>query len=288
MIAGLAEARARAAACAEVMRLPFREKIWRGAAGEFAGAGTGSSMDFQDHRTYVPGDDPRHINWAAYARTGQYSMKLYREEVRPLVDLVFDVSASMFFQEDKGARAIELFCFCAESARREGASLAAYVVKGDATLRLEDGAAHGDRWAEDAEALASTDPKAAPAVLAIPFRPGAMRIFISDLLYPVAPEGILGALSERDGRGLVMAPYTKAEAEAQWDGNYEFVDAEDGSNHFRRVSEPLLKRYRQAYTRHFDLWGSLGRKHDTRLVRVPADTPLEKALAGSGVTSMSI
>ncbi|MFN9663179.1 MAG: DUF58 domain-containing protein, partial [Akkermansiaceae bacterium] len=26
-------------------------------------------MDFQDHRSYSPGDDPRHINWQAYART---------------------------------------------------------------------------------------------------------------------------------------------------------------------------------------------------------------------------
>ncbi|MEJ6642028.1 MAG: DUF58 domain-containing protein [Akkermansiaceae bacterium] len=39
----------------------------------------GSALYFQDHRAYSPGDDPRHINWQAYARTGQYTMKLYRE-----------------------------------------------------------------------------------------------------------------------------------------------------------------------------------------------------------------
>ena len=49
----------------------------------FSGSGTGSSLDFQDHRAYSPGDDPRHINWQAYARTGSYTMKLFREEVRP-------------------------------------------------------------------------------------------------------------------------------------------------------------------------------------------------------------
>ncbi|MGB1261127.1 MAG: DUF58 domain-containing protein, partial [Akkermansiaceae bacterium] len=75
-----------ASICAERLTLPLRSQVWRGMAGEFQGAGTGSSIDFQDHRAYMPGDDPRHINWQAYARTGNYSMKLYREEVRPVID----------------------------------------------------------------------------------------------------------------------------------------------------------------------------------------------------------
>ena len=61
---------------AERLRLPLGAQAWKGQAGEFRGAGVGSSIDFQDHRDYSPGDDPRHINWQAYARTGQYSMKL--------------------------------------------------------------------------------------------------------------------------------------------------------------------------------------------------------------------
>ncbi len=71
-----------ALAAAGRVRLPLRSRVWRGQAGEFTGGGTGSSMDFQDHRAYSPGDDPRHINWQAYARTGCYTMKLFREAVR--------------------------------------------------------------------------------------------------------------------------------------------------------------------------------------------------------------
>ena len=95
---------ARATLLAGRLRLPLRGRVWRGQAGEFAGAGVGSSLDFQDHRAYVPGDDPRHINWQAYARTGQYTMKLFREEVRPVVDILRDVSESMFFDPAKAAR----------------------------------------------------------------------------------------------------------------------------------------------------------------------------------------
>src|SRR5690606_38681434 len=109
--ADLTRCHSHALAAAARHRLPLRSRVWKGHAGEFQGAGVGSSLDFQDHRSYVPGDDPRHINWQAYARTGQYTMKLYREEVRPLVDVVLDASDSMFFEPAKAARTAELFYF---------------------------------------------------------------------------------------------------------------------------------------------------------------------------------
>src|ERR1700733_11860114 len=97
---------ARMKGAAQRLRLPFRSRTWRGHSGNWLGAGIGSSIDFQDHRPYLPGDDPRYIDWQAYARTGNYTMKLYREEVSPLVDLVLDVTPSMFFEERKGLRAL--------------------------------------------------------------------------------------------------------------------------------------------------------------------------------------
>src|SRR5438445_12089783 len=96
-------------AVAQRLRLPFRTRTWRGMSGNWLGAGIGSSIDFQDHRPYMPGDDPRYIDWQAYARTGHYTMKLYREEVSPQVDLALDISASMVFENEKAARAFDLF-----------------------------------------------------------------------------------------------------------------------------------------------------------------------------------
>src|SRR5678815_4777076 len=89
----LRECHVRARGWAALFRLPLRQRVWRGGSGVFMGRGTGASLDFQDHRAYAPGDDPRHINWQAYARTGQYSMKLFREEGRALIDIVLDVSS---------------------------------------------------------------------------------------------------------------------------------------------------------------------------------------------------
>src|SRR5262245_49212563 len=96
-----ADARRAALAAAARWRLPFSRQAWRGPAGGWLGAGAGSSLDFQDHRAYMPGDDPRHIHWTAYARTGMLTMKLFRAEVAPFVDLMVDLSASMTFEPAK-------------------------------------------------------------------------------------------------------------------------------------------------------------------------------------------
>ena len=90
----LREIRAQAREASVHFRLPLGRRAWSGRAGAWAGVGRGVSLEFQDHRPYVPGDDPRHINWPAYARSGVYSMKLYREEVSPAVDVILDASAS--------------------------------------------------------------------------------------------------------------------------------------------------------------------------------------------------
>src|SRR5690625_6847234 len=119
-----------AAVAAGRLRLRPAGKIWHGQTGNWAGAGIGSSIDFQDHRPYVPGDDPRYINWQAFARSGHYTMKLYREEVSPQIDLLLDTSASMFFEPEKQQRAWELFFFCRDSALQSGAALRTFLSSG--------------------------------------------------------------------------------------------------------------------------------------------------------------
>jgi len=119
---------ARASVQAAIFTLPLRDQNWRGSFGEVAGSGIGDSLDFQDHRNCVPGDDPRPINWQAYARSGSYSLKLYREEVRPVVEILLDVSESMFADTEKARRIVELFYFAffpAHRASTEGQTLAA-------------------------------------------------------------------------------------------------------------------------------------------------------------------
>src|SRR5207237_8632042 len=57
----------------------------------------GFSVEFADHREYVPGDDLKYLDWALYARTDQYFVKRFEEETNLRCTIVLDRSASMAF-----------------------------------------------------------------------------------------------------------------------------------------------------------------------------------------------
>ncbi|HWY86927.1 MAG TPA: DUF58 domain-containing protein, partial [Gemmataceae bacterium] len=40
----------------------------------------GFSVEFAQHREYVPGDDIKHVDWKVYGRTGKFFLKQYEEE----------------------------------------------------------------------------------------------------------------------------------------------------------------------------------------------------------------
>jgi uncharacterized protein (DUF58 family) len=270
----LAQCHSRALAAAARFRLPLRSKVWRGQAGEFTGGGTGSSLDFQDHRSYVPGDDPRHINWQAYARTGSYTMKLFREEVRPVIELILDVSESMFFVETKATRTPDLFDLVTESSQAAGASIAVHLVRGDMSVALDPSTIRAHSWLEKARALKAAAPAQSPDLSRIPLRANSIRVLISDLLFAADPDPILRHLGQRHGTVLLFTPFLRTEADPDWSGNYEFIDPEENTRHPRRIEPATLRRYKEAYTNHFSLWKQTAIRHQTAMSRVPCEPDL--------------
>ncbi len=57
----------------------------------------GFSVDFAEHRQYMPGDDIRRIDWRVYARTDRFYIKEYEAETNTNVIVLLDVSRSMDF-----------------------------------------------------------------------------------------------------------------------------------------------------------------------------------------------
>lgn len=58
----------------------------------------GQSIEFVQHREYVPGDDVRRIDWKAWSKTDKYYLKLYEEDTNLRTTLIVDQSESMSFQ----------------------------------------------------------------------------------------------------------------------------------------------------------------------------------------------
>jgi uncharacterized protein (DUF58 family) len=61
----------------------------------------GFSVEFAQHREYVPGDDIKHIDWKVYGRTGRYYLKQYEEETNLICWLIVDISESMRYASGK-------------------------------------------------------------------------------------------------------------------------------------------------------------------------------------------
>lgn len=62
----------------------------------------GFSVEFANHRSYVPGDDIRHIDWRVYAKADRFFVKEYEEETNMRVHLLLDRSGSMAYPEHTG------------------------------------------------------------------------------------------------------------------------------------------------------------------------------------------
>ncbi len=58
----------------------------------------GFSVEFAEHREYVPGDDPRHLDYKMLARTERLYVKQYEEETNMRVQILLDTSGSMNYR----------------------------------------------------------------------------------------------------------------------------------------------------------------------------------------------
>lgn len=57
----------------------------------------GFSVEFVQHREYVPGDDTRHIDWKSYGRSERYTIKQYEQETNFIGHILLDGSKSMAY-----------------------------------------------------------------------------------------------------------------------------------------------------------------------------------------------
>ena len=82
---------------ANELEIRARRNVTALLSGNYRSAFRGSGMQFKEFRHYEPGDDIRHMSWAATARTGKATLKVYEEERELDVVIAVDVSGSSLF-----------------------------------------------------------------------------------------------------------------------------------------------------------------------------------------------
>jgi len=84
---------------AEALGLKARTIVEGLRVGDHKSPYRGFSVEFVQHREYVPGDDIRHIDWKSYGRSERYTIKQYEQETNYTGTLLLDASKSMLYGE---------------------------------------------------------------------------------------------------------------------------------------------------------------------------------------------
>lgn len=233
--------------------LTLPRKVQLGRVGGQLGNRCGSSLEFMDHREYMPGDDLRRIDWGVYARSNKLAIKLYRDEVLPHLDLVVDGSRSMALAgTPKGKAALGLSALLAQAARSSNYSYQVWKA-GQMCSKIENGNLAPVLW-EDLDfeyggSCADSFRKSMPA-----WKPRSVRIFLSDLLWMGDPFSVLSMLADQSSSVFVLQLLAEEEVRPPHAGNMRLLDCESSQVQDVFVDAVALKRYQVNLSRHQSNW----------------------------------
>ena len=156
------------------------------AAGPHRGRFTGPSADFRQHRPYVPGDEPRRIDWRVLARTDRPFVRQHDAQTNLRCVLLLDGSGSMAYA-DKASHAARLTAALAHLLTTAGEAVGVAVTHGD-WLPPRTGAVQLSRVAELLDRLRPSGAVDWPTVatrLVARLGRRAVVVVVSDLMSPM-------------------------------------------------------------------------------------------------------
>jgi uncharacterized protein (DUF58 family) len=242
----------------------------RGLAGERLGRASGSSLEFQDRRPYEVGDDVRHVDWRALARSDQLMVRLWREEVLARVEILVDASRSMAIDAAKARLAVDLAALLAHVAREDGAQ-AVVVALGSVPRQVSldeltrDGLELDDRTPFEATL------RAASALQ----RHGAVCVVLGDFLFPHEPRALVRPLAARAGALAFVQVLAPDESAPRAGAAHRLVDCESEQTLDLVLDAPTVTRYRARLQNLIAGLESECRRAQARFVSLVADEPLE-------------
>ena len=177
-------------ALASQFQMVVHQRQKHGQSGHILGRGAGSSTDYLDHRRYVLGDDIRRLDWKAYARTDQLLIKRYQEEIRPVVEIWYDDSASMALSEQKAQLTIDTVGFLSQICRNDGVDVRIFRLS-QGVIAFEEILIGEERFSSQLslqEQVLHTAPRS---------RKDAHIFLISDFLSPHDPQKLVSHLARK-------------------------------------------------------------------------------------------
>ncbi|MBP3957210.1 DUF58 domain-containing protein [Gemmata sp. G18] len=272
---------------AEALGMKARQVVEGLRVGDHKSPFKGFSVEFVQHREYVPGDDIRHIDWKGYGRSERYTIKQYEQETNFLCHLLLDGSNSMRYGRG-GTNKLEYAKLLAASVaymtirQRDSVSLRVFNTAWAAELPASSSLAHINAIAHTLEDTQPRDRTSiGPLLDEVADRIARRGIvcLISDCLEDLDP--ILAALRHLRFRGhevILFHVLHPDEVQFPLDGNVRFIGLEGFEE---RMTRPHL--LRPAYLRIVKKYlADIQRGCDgsgVDYVRMMTDRPLDVALS---------
>lgn len=275
----------------EALRRRLSVTVQSGAAGERASRRRGSSAEFQDHRPYAPGDDLRRVDWAAFARTGEPVLKLFRAEEDSVLRLVLDASGSLAFgspEKFEVARRIAaaIGYLALANGQRAQVLIARQTVQASRRGLERIGVPRRGRDALAALLRDLSEPRAGgkanltaaiEQALQHAERPG-LLVVVSDFLDPSTVTKALGHASALGHQVALIQVLSRDEVEPNYDGDFAFVDSETEAQVELSMDAAAVDAYVVRLAGLIDELRTWSRKHRASYVRMTNDEALEGAV----------
>lgn len=222
----------------QVARLDLRAKfIVEGfLSGLHASPFQGFSVEFSEHRKYVPGDDLKDLDWTVYAKTDKYYLKKFQAETNVTGYLVMDLSASMAYTYRQELTKFD-YAICLAAAlgylmihQQDPVGLVTFDTRIQASLPPRSKRTHLGTILSilaNLKPSGATDLPACVHHLASMIRGKSLVMIFSDLL--TDPEPVLESLHHLRHRGheiILFNILDEAEVHFPFEGLIEFTDVE--------------------------------------------------------------
>ncbi|MFH5805934.1 DUF58 domain-containing protein [Alienimonas sp. DA493] len=242
-----------------------------GAVGERVGRTAGSGLEFREHRPYLPGDDVRHLDWAAFARTDVPIVQVFREEVARETAVWLDGSASMGCDAAKGRLARALAAACWRMAANDGDR---------PTLHLLSEADRPDPRGRPLETLdgAPFTGRTSLADLAVggglPATGRGVRVVLCDFLFPHDPGPLVRRLCRGTDAATLIQILSPFEADPPELGGRRLTDPEAHEAAEVTLDRPAVAAYRARLRALIDGLARACRSHGATFATLTAGPPL--------------
>jgi uncharacterized protein (DUF58 family) len=219
-----------------------------GMSGEIMGRGTGSSLEFQEYREYLPGDDLRHVDWAAYARSDMLMVRLYREEISPRTEIYLDATRSMTTGDGHKERVTrQLASPFLQLVGRLGGRPQLYLLNDERPLRGQSMEILDSLNVVPFEGLTPLPELLGQGLL--PLKPQSVRIVISDFLFPHDPGTLIRRLAAGAGVLWIIQVLSAWESDPTEMGGRRLIDIELNAEADLLVNRKAIAAYKERLVR---------------------------------------